>query len=155
MFRRGWMCNCWNLLSNLHKSTWILQMWLRWRLPKGSQNGNLICLFDQRKDKVFLSRTQQQGDARRGMEGRAWYLLTRLTCARFILTGEQNWQNSVNINFPGWIWSQFWTQPLDPRAPLIMTSKAAHSSGECQFLYLLDMKIPFWWVPIALSYRKA
>ena len=46
MFRCGWMWNCWNLFSNLHQSTRILQMRLHWRLPKGPFNiKSLSCLY--------------------------------------------------------------------------------------------------------------
>ena len=67
MFRCGWVWNCWNLFSNLHQSTRLLQMRLRRRLPKGPLNGKSIsCFFRVVYPYLFL---MDPGPGNRAMQG--------------------------------------------------------------------------------------
>ena len=149
MFRCGWVCNCWNLFTNLHQSTRLLQMRLRRRLPKGPGNRILIMPFWLEKKKMsyllpwFISDLRQNresfhaGPSNRALQGGSGETEPDICSQdRHAQAGSgqvENFENSIwsilHWGFPGWIWSQFWTQPLDPRALLTTTSNAAPSSG--------------------------
>ena len=151
MFRRGWMCNCWNLLSNMHQSTRLLQMWLRRRLPKGSQNENLmICLFGRTKmlhsasHLLMIEKVKDRffhlGPSNRAMQGKGWSAKPDV-CSQDRHAQAWSWQVTKFGKF-----GQYWLSRLNME-PILNTS----TRSSCALDYDFKSGTLFWLVSTSSS----